>query len=358
MYGQERKRYAALDIAKGIGILLVVLGHCPHVWLPLKQWIYSFHVPLFFLIAGLVWDRASHEENGFLNGAFLAKRALRLLVPGFLWGLFYMLARALVSRGFRPGCFGWLLYHTENSISKAGSLTPLWFLSCMFVTVCLFEAIQWLACRKKLSGWALFGLSLVFCALGLFLPRFANGYPWSVDIALLGLALMIWGGLAKAGLDKAAEKPWLCLLVSLLAFAVLLFTYRLNLPDSANKYVEVADRIFGNKVLFLLNAACGCLFVLGLSVFLAEYLLLDQFLGRIGRDTIPILLLHKPVVLALGVVFGKMGMSDLTSVGIEFVFAVVISEGIFVLTAPFFPLLYGESRRFGFDPGRGISRYR
>ena len=61
MYGQENKRSLALDIAKGIGILLVVLGHCAQVVAPIKQWIYSFHVPLFFLIAGMVWDRASHE---------------------------------------------------------------------------------------------------------------------------------------------------------------------------------------------------------------------------------------------------------------------------------------------------------
>jgi hypothetical protein len=57
-------------------------------------------------------------------------------------------------------------------------------------------------------------------------------------------------------------------------------------------------------------------------------------------------------------VFGKMGMSGAPALLIEFVAALVISEGIFVLTLPFFPFLFGESRRFGFDADRGVSRYR
>ena len=358
MYGEENRRSLALDIAKGIGILLVVLGHCPHVWTPVKQWIYSFHVPLFFLLSGMVWDRASHEESGFFNYAFLRKKALRLLVPGFLWGLGYLLARAVVSRSFKPESLGWLLYNTESSISKAGSLTPLWFLSCMFVAACLFELLQWFFCKKQLSKWILFGLSLVFGALGLFLPVLDLGYPWNVDIAMLGLALMIWGYLARETMERLGGKPWFCLLIGLAALAVLSFTYPLNLSNVSEKYVEVSDRIFGNPALFLLDALCGWLFVLGISCFLADFSLISPLVSRLGRDTIPILLLHKPVALALGVVFGKMGISATVALLIEFGFALVISEGIFVLTVPFFSFLYGENRQLRYEYGRGAARYR
>lgn len=345
MYGRERKRNEALDIAKGIGILLVVLGHCPQVWMPLKQWIYSFHVPLFFLIAGMVWDRTAHEENGFFNGRFLVKKALRLLLPCFLWGIAYSLARALVSRSLRIGSLPWLLYNSQSSISKAGSLTALWFLSCMFVAVCLFELLQQLLCKTRHGGWILFALSLVFAALGLFLPRITYGYPWSVDIAMLGLALMIWGFLAKETMEKLQERQWLCLLISVLAFAVLTLTYRMNVPNLSDGYVDISGRRLGNRALFLLDALCGGIFVLSLSAFLQNLLFMQMLLGRLGRDTIPILLFHKPVTLALGVVLGKMGVNPLTAVLIEFVMAVVISEGIYVLTVPLFPFLYGESRR-------------
>ncbi len=346
MYGQERRRYVELDIAKGIGILLVVLGNCPHVWAPLKQWIFSFHVPLFFLIAGMVWDRASHEESGFLNGAFLAKKALRLLAPCFIWGLVYALARALVSQTFKPGTIVNLLFNSQSSISKAGSLTALWFLTCMFVAVCLFEGIQYLVDKTEHRGFILFGLSLVFVALGLFLPRLPFGYPWNVDIAMLALAMMIWGSLAKGIMEKLEERQWLCLLISLLSLAVLTLCYRLNFLNTSNKYVDVSGRLFGNPALFLLNALCGSIFILSLSLFLSGLPLIQQLLSRLGRDTIPILIFHKPVVLALATVFGKMGVPNTTAFLIEFVLAVVVSEGVYVLTAPLLPFVYGESRHY------------
>ena len=91
---------------------------------------------------------------------------------------------------------------------------------------------------------------------------------------------------------------------------------------------------------------------------MSGFSLLQLLMCRVGRDTIPILLIHKPVVLAMGVVFGKMAVSVSAALAIEFVLAIVISEGIYVLTSPFFPFLYGESRRFGIESGRTISRYR
>ena len=50
-YPNERIIY--LDIAKGIGILLVVLGHL-NLEFVFKNIIYSFHMPLFFYLGGVV----------------------------------------------------------------------------------------------------------------------------------------------------------------------------------------------------------------------------------------------------------------------------------------------------------------
>ena len=48
------KRIEYLDIARGIGILLVVLGHNDFAALSpfFHQVIYSFHIPLFFFLSG------------------------------------------------------------------------------------------------------------------------------------------------------------------------------------------------------------------------------------------------------------------------------------------------------------------
>lgn len=46
-----KERNITLDIMKGIGIILMVIGHsgCPPF---LKNFIYTFHMPLFFMISG------------------------------------------------------------------------------------------------------------------------------------------------------------------------------------------------------------------------------------------------------------------------------------------------------------------
>ena len=47
-------RIEFLDISKGIGIILVVLGHSLNtIDLP-GRWIYSFHMPFFFYISGVL----------------------------------------------------------------------------------------------------------------------------------------------------------------------------------------------------------------------------------------------------------------------------------------------------------------
>lgn len=46
-------RIEYIDQTKGIGILLVLIGHCS---LPLVgKFIYMFHMPLFYILSGVLW---------------------------------------------------------------------------------------------------------------------------------------------------------------------------------------------------------------------------------------------------------------------------------------------------------------
>lgn len=46
------KRIEYIDIAKGIAIIMVLLGHIDLCPIGLKSSIYSFHMPLFFILSG------------------------------------------------------------------------------------------------------------------------------------------------------------------------------------------------------------------------------------------------------------------------------------------------------------------
>lgn len=71
-------RYTHIDIARGIAILLVVLGHCcQSADIALNRVILSFHMPLFFFLSGVF--AKSETVKTLLGGAFL--KAKKLLIP-------------------------------------------------------------------------------------------------------------------------------------------------------------------------------------------------------------------------------------------------------------------------------------
>lgn len=80
------------------GILLVVLGHSgmaepqiePHVVM-LKNWIYSFHMPLFFFISGYLFSYTNPNTLNIKTGKFMKKKFLRLLIPYFAIGAISLL---------------------------------------------------------------------------------------------------------------------------------------------------------------------------------------------------------------------------------------------------------------------------
>lgn len=53
------KYYYHIDVLKGIGIILVVLGHLnPGIYL--ETWIYSFHMFLFFFLSGHIFKKKTN----------------------------------------------------------------------------------------------------------------------------------------------------------------------------------------------------------------------------------------------------------------------------------------------------------
>ncbi len=122
------KRIVYIDIARGIGILLVVLGHNDFGFISpfFYQVIYSFHIPLFFFLSGL-----------FLNPAipfleFFKKRFNGLLKP-YLFTLFLIY---FTSVSFEKMSFQTAIQRIVKSLYGTGHYidwVQLWFLPHLFV---------------------------------------------------------------------------------------------------------------------------------------------------------------------------------------------------------------------------------
>ena len=80
-----RQRDEAIDILKGIGIILVLVAHSLGGFV--AQFSYSFHMPLFFIVAGLfIAEYKNTEELSYAKWWLgrIKKDFKRLLIPAFL----------------------------------------------------------------------------------------------------------------------------------------------------------------------------------------------------------------------------------------------------------------------------------
>jgi fucose 4-O-acetylase-like acetyltransferase len=104
--GALEKRIAWVDYAKGIGILLVVYGHllssAYHAGLQIPEHffalsdsiVYSFHMPLFFFLAGL-FVGSSYRKRGGRD--YLLDKLARIAYPYFVWSILQVSVEVLFS---------------------------------------------------------------------------------------------------------------------------------------------------------------------------------------------------------------------------------------------------------------------
>lgn len=141
-----------VTVAKGFAIVCVVLGHFTPSFMPsffqhLKAFVYLFHMPLFMLLAGFLFQNSVVKRGGeVLFLPFMKKKFLRLMVPYFFLS-FAIAALNLCLQQFMPVkrtvdvLYVCRLFY-EN---VGGSATFLWFLYTLFIIfgiAVLFMRIQ------------------------------------------------------------------------------------------------------------------------------------------------------------------------------------------------------------------------
>ena len=76
---QVSKRIDSIDVARGIAILLVVIGHAiTSTTNPINLFFLSFHMPLFFIISGICL-KADNNVGSFWK--YIRGKAKHLLIP-------------------------------------------------------------------------------------------------------------------------------------------------------------------------------------------------------------------------------------------------------------------------------------
>ena len=124
------QRIKWIDLCKGFAIVLVVLGHSYSSSNGLLTWINSFHMPLFFMISGFLFEYRERYKRT-IQQVFL-ENIKSLLIPYYIYSilmtLFVLLLRTSGGKGFKDG----FVVGMKQILLLYGN-SPVWFLSCLFL---------------------------------------------------------------------------------------------------------------------------------------------------------------------------------------------------------------------------------
>ena len=205
------KRLDWIDIAKGIAIILVIVGHTVPNPSPLRHAIFSFHMPVFFILAGYTFRPKPWRE--LLSGS-----VSRLLVPYGILALAWRVPSFLMSGAPLTG--GALAGGLETLVFASGVDAPRfgvaavgmsWFLAALFTSRLLFNALMRLFDGRAVGVvWqGVVCAAIAFC--GLCVSRFFGIYlPLDLDLGCY-IVLLMWVGYTarQRKLEPSVSKPLL-----------------------------------------------------------------------------------------------------------------------------------------------------
>jgi len=257
-----------LDYARGIAILLILIGHADGISEGVLKAIYSFHVPLFFLISGILMKYSHAVDKSWKQ--LVSRWGLRLILPTVFWEavftLFYYLIRGTPLRE--------LMY---NSITLKFNLGVLWFIPCLLAA----EAV-WVFVLKFLSPApslrACMAWALVFMIAGQFVTVL---FPKRV---LVASAFVITG----YGLETLREKKiWANISCSSAIICVSFVIWAITMW--MNVRADLSAGILGKGFLYYAHSLCGSIAVITLCNFAGSGL---HILGWVGKYSMGFLVTH------------------------------------------------------------------
>ena len=292
----KKKRLYYLDIAKGIGMILVLLGHLqddtifsfsPYI-LSLCSWIFSFHMALFFIISGMLMDIKKDNEKDI--HIFIKKRFQSIMIPYFWFSLIYIfivLYSLLISKVVPLKTLFIQLWYVLGMYG----MNVLWFLPALFAAEILYVFIT-----QRFKGNKSLFVIMILLAAAIVINSLRNRLPNNPEIyervnelavtlirPVFACSYIFIGSCLNRAIEmikQKIKKPEALFSVCLpVILAINIFINILNRP------VDFRSMVLNNYPLYYLSSVCGSLFIILLSILLSSI-----HIGKINEtNSFPIL---------------------------------------------------------------------
>lgn len=198
-------RFQWIDMAKGLGILLMILGHM-HVGQSIRDFIYSFHMIMFVMISGYLYK----EDTALKN--YLPRKVRTLLIPYLMTNVVSYFVRLFML--WRAGFFtvsGALGILRAQALTTVGGSSfyakhfitietcgPIWFVTFLFCIVVFYAVLNRVKLKNKIVQDIVYLVLLLLAAWGGKTYAFHNGFlPWNLDVVPVGMVFYHIGVMVK-----------------------------------------------------------------------------------------------------------------------------------------------------------------
>ena len=319
----KKERLTYLDVAKGIGILLVVIGH---VYAFNRQivdrffviWLYSFHMPLFFIISGMLI--AYKDEKDIWK--FVKKRIMGILIPYVFFSIFSIIVFAIVN-DFSREVF---VQNVKATICGVG-IDTLWFLPALFFGEVIFFVLRNLLKNK----YVICIISAIIYTLGNFMMK-----DYGLICLFLGRICIAVGfimiGNYTMNLIRKRNMPWYGLIVIAILSVIL---------SKINGLVDLNNLVFNNHILYLINSLIGTYLILEISKLID----IDE-ITYWGRNTLIVMATHLNIIYIFNKILGIHSFGYVTGM-IVFVLLLAVERIIIYVVNRYMPFLMGRKQKRG-----------
>lgn len=272
----KTNRDTSWDAIKGVGILLMVVGHsdCPEY---LRNFIYLFHMGLFYYASG----RFLKVENIGGGGKFIIRKLKSLYLPFLRWGvLFVLLHNMFFSLGWYDNLydlpttirfvFGVIMFgHVESLV------IPTWFLASLFKGLMMTYVICCLP--RRIMQWC---IVIVFYLISCYCDSKGIHLFYSMNRDF-GVVIAIYLGYVLKGWNHQV-KPYITSMLLILLFVAALYIK-----------IDMVGGVIGPLFAFPLLTLIGIVFMYNCVLLVQNSMPgICNFFTFLGRNSLYVLILH------------------------------------------------------------------
>lgn len=253
----------SIDIAKGIGMICLVLGHLFIIGSDSFKMIFAFHMPLFFFLSGYLFIPSKYTPKVFFQKK-IGKLALTYLLFVIIGTLFHMFFYEVHPKGLLVSA----IYKGEPYVASA-----LWFVTVLAIiwTICFIAPV--ILVNRFNRWWCLLITVSVCISASYFFSILPEKILYYIPLKLESLPLsylFFYLGYFCQSMEIKKPKRYL---LTLMGGGILLIVCALH-----NEMVDLRQNMMGNPLLFMVAAVSGIVFVLVLSNMFHSKIL--SYIGR------------------------------------------------------------------------------